>query len=295
MQEFIDNFLSFLTFEKGLSKNSLIAYKKDLKDYIDFLNSKNIFSFAEITPEHISNFKYFLKENGLSNNSISRKTATIRMLHKFLFTEGETKNNVAFFLEYPKHLIKLPDVLTVKDIENLLNSISLETPEEIRDKAMLEILYASGLRVSELINLKLSSIQIEAKFLKVIGKGSKERIVPVGEQAVLYLEKYLRDVRPLLNKSATEDSLFLTHFGKSMTRQFFWMQIKKYAKKCGIHKKISPHTLRHCFATHLLENGADLRIVQEMLGHSSISTTQIYTHVSRERIRKAYKLAHPRA
>jgi integrase/recombinase XerD len=295
LNQFIDLFLTYLTAVKGLSKNTLESYGRDVLKLAIFLEEKNITGIDQTGYKHILDFLTHLKERGLKPRSISRALISIRQFFKFLLAEKFIESDPTFLIRTPKTKRVLPDVLSLEDVEKLLSSPNESSPEGIRDKSMLEALYATGIRVSELVELKLNDVNFEAGYIVAYGKGSKERIVPIGEKANNKLREYLDISRPKLLKSRTSDNLFVTRLGKKMTRQGFWKLIKIYSRKSGITKKISPHTFRHSFATHLLERGADLRAIQIMLGHSDISSTQIYTHIERGRLKEVHKKYHPRS
>ncbi len=295
MDQLTDSFLTYLTVVKGLSKNTVESYHRDIQKLCSFLENKGITNVEEVDYKNILDFLSNLKEKNLKARSIARTLISIRQYFKYLLIENIIKKDPTFLIRTPKTKRILPQVLSIEDIERLLASPNEGNIESIRDKAMLETLYATGIRVSELVGLGLNDINFELGYLVAYGKGSKERIVPIGENAKSKLRTYLDTGRPRLLKSKTSTHLFITRLGKKMTRQGFWKIITKYAKKSGITKKISPHTLRHSFATHLLERGADLRAIQMMLGHSDISTTQIYTHIERERLREVHKKYHPRS
>ncbi len=286
-------YLDYLSVEKGLAKNSLSAYAADLRHFGHFLRQRG----TEIDRvERIEIVRYFqsLRGAGISARSVARALAAIRGLFRFLVAERHLKNDPTENLENPKLWSTLPKTLHSTEIEALLAAPDGATAGGLRDRAMLELLYATGLRVSELIRVRVEDLVMDAGFLRTVGKGSKERIVPFGDSAREAIVRYSEGARPSFDKHG-DPHLFLTNRGRAMTRQSFWMNIVKYARKAGIKVRVSPHTLRHSFATHLLENGADLRSVQMMLGHSDISTTQIYTHVSRARLQKIYETYHPRA
>ncbi len=290
----LDNYLRFSIVEKGLSDNSIEAYERDLRDYFGFLSKKKITKVSEDDTALILKHMLELQKKKISSVSRVRHLVTIRGFYKFLFNEKILKKNPAKIIELPKTGIRLPDVLTVREIELLLATPNKENAKGLRNAAMIELLYAAGLRVSELLNLKIADINREAGFVKVLGKGSKERIVPIGMYAKKSIEEYIKKSRPKLIKEKTSPYIFVARAGTPLTRQGFWKIIKKYAKQAGITKKITPHTFRHSFATHLLEGGADLRAVQKMLGHADISTTQIYTHVASDRLKEIHKKFHPR-
>lgn len=284
----VDDFISYILIEKGLSKNTALAYRTDLNTYLKFLEDKKI-NYETITHLEITDFLWHLKTSDFKPRSIYRMIESIRQFYKFLIAENFIKTNPTANLTAPKLDLILPDMLTNEEVTKLLNSVSDSDNLSIRNRAMLELLYATGLRVSELINLKFSNIDIEECYVKIFGKGNKERLVPFGQKAQLYLKRYLR-----VRNNSKSEYLFLTRLNKPISRIEFWRQLKQIAIKAGITKNITPHTLRHSFATHLLTGGADIRFVQEMLGHSSISTTQIYTHVSQERLKEQHKKFHPR-
>jgi len=294
MNELIEEFLSYISVERGMAKNTLSSYKRDLERFSRFLKSKKVDSIDKVTRQMITSFMMDEKERGLSSNSISRQLACIKSFFKFLLRENRIKENVAGIIESPKLWKKLPSTLNVDEVEDLLRAPNLKNIMEIRDKACLELMYATGMRVSELVNLKMDDLNIDVGFAKCLGKGSKERIVPFGKKAKESILRYLDKTRPKFLKNRVSNFLFLTRLSRPMSRQTFWKIIKKYVKLAGIKKKVTPHSLRHSFATHILERGADLRIVQEMLGHADISTTQIYTHVSKDRLKSIHQKFHPR-
>ncbi|WP_156289286.1 site-specific tyrosine recombinase XerD [Oceanobacillus salinisoli] len=291
----LEDYFHFLQIEKGLSDNTLKSYKRDLRDYklyIEKVAQKS--SWESVGRNDIIGFLYMLKDSGKSSATISRHISSIRSFHQFLVREQLVQQDASLHIETPRKERKLPDVLSQKEIESLL-AIHENSPLAIRNKAMLELMYATGLRVSEIITLKVSDLHLTMGFVQCFGKGSKERIVPIGDVAIKAVEDYLQQARNQLVKQNANHVLFVNQHGRPLSRQGFWKILKKIALDAGISKKITPHTLRHSFATHLLENGADLRIVQEMLGHEDISTTQIYTHVTKTRLKDMYKTYHPRA
>jgi integrase/recombinase XerD len=290
----LDQFLNYLVVEKGLSANTLEAYGRDLARYVGFVTDLGISRPEDISAASILEFLASLKKAGLSPRSRARTLVSLRTFHKFLLTEGLAADNPAAQIAAPRSLASLPQTLAPEEVDRLLAVPQGAGELEIRDRAMLELLYATGLRVSELVGLKMSDLQLDAGYLTAFGKRSKQRIVPMGETAREALTFYLREGRQLLLKDSECSHVFLNRAGKGLTRQGFWKIIKKRALASGIRKNITPHTLRHSFATHLLENGADLRSVQTMLGHADISTTQIYTHVTRERLKKLHEQYHPR-
>lgn len=295
MYKLLDEFLNYLTIEKGLSKNTIESYKRDLKSYMVYLKTKKIDSINSTDRALIVSYLLSMQKQGKASSSISRACAAIRSFYRFLFHENYIDDDPTLNIESPKLEKRLPRVLTVSEVETLLSQPKSNDPWELRDRAMLELLYSTGIRVSELISLTCEDIKLEMGFLRCIGKGSKERIVPVGKIATFYVKKYIQEARNKFLKKNNTDILFLNRYGEGLTRQGFWKIIKKYSKKAGIKKEITPHTLRHSFATHLLENGADLRSVQEMLGHADISTTQIYTHLTKSKMKEIYDKSHPRA
>lgn len=295
MLQLVNEFLTFLQVEKGLSKNTLDSYGRDLKKYIEFLKSQKIPSFSETNRTIIISYFLQLQKKGHASSTISRNLASIRAFYQFLVRERYLDKDPTINLESPKLEKRLPKVLSVKEVDLLLEQPDIKKPLGLRDKAMLELLYATGIRVTELITLDITDVELDMGYIKCLGKGSKERIVPIGSEAVKFLEQYILTERKKLIKKREEKALFVNHHGYRLTRQGFWKIIKRYAKRAKINKQITPHTLRHSFATHLLENGADLRSVQELLGHADISTTQIYTHITKKRLREVYSKTHPRA
>ena len=287
-----ESFLDYLRVEKGLSQNTLIAYRSDLEKLSRFADEhgKDLLS---VEREDLKSFIQHLHKAGLEARSIARALVTVRSLYKFLVLDGHLKRDPSANLESPKSWQSLPKFLLSEEVDRLLDSPDVSTDLGLRDKAMLEVLYATGLRVSELVTLKISDLNLDLGFLLTLGKGSKERTVPLGQSAINWVRKYLTARTRILN-GKTSSYLFVTAKGQPLTRQVFWKLIVDYGEKAGIGH-ITPHLLRHSFATHLLENGADLRSVQMMLGHSDISTTQIYTHITNERLREVYKKFHPRA
>lgn len=291
----LDEFLNYLVVERGLSRNTLESYSRDLNKYIDYLEKHGISDIKETSSSHIIAFISTLTEKGLSTKTTARNLVAIRTFYKFLVSEKYLEENPAARIDSPKTWFRLPNTLALDEVERLLDQPDANTPLGMRDSAMLELLYATGLRVSELISLSLNNINLEAGYLIALGKGSKERIVPIGDHAAKKVREYMVSARNRLLKKSNSPYIFVNRSGKFISRQGFWKIIKKYALKAGIKKNIAPHTLRHSFATHLLERGADLRSVQTMLGHVDISTTQIYTHVTRERLKKLHTQLHPRA
>jgi integrase/recombinase XerD len=286
-------FLDFLSVEKGLSVNTVLSYSRDVQKLFRFFRKEKI-HWLKAGEEDLIRFIHHQSRAGLSPRSMARVISSLKSFYRFLVLDGILKKNPAVDLSSPKTWLALPKFLTVEEVESLLRQPDEENVRGVRDKAMLELLYATGLRASELVSLKIKDLNLEDGFLLCLGKGGKERLVPIGESAVRAVRKYLDGARPKLLKQSSE-FLFVTQRGGAFTRQGFWKLLKGYARKAGLDLKISPHILRHSFATHLLERGADLRSVQLMLGHSQITTTQIYTHVSRKRLRRVYDKFHPRA
>jgi integrase/recombinase XerD len=287
-REWIDRYLEYLRLEKGLADNTIASYRHDLQMYEMHVNSTD---FVQVQQSDVSKFLRFLYARKLKPRSATRAFAAVRGLHKFLILEKVTKENPTANIEQPRWWKPLPNVLVLEEVDRLLSAPDTKTPKGLRDRAMLEVLYATGLRVSELIGLRLDGINTEVGFVRCMGKGSKERIVPLGASAAGAVSAYLqaRAVRKPTNY------VFLNNRGDKLSRMGFWKILKGYGLQAGIKKKLTPHVIRHSFATHLLERGADLRAVQTMLGHSNISTTEIYTHVMRERLKEIYKTYHPRA
>jgi integrase/recombinase XerD len=282
--------------EKGLARNTVVSYERDLKSYLQYIQKvEQLSALDNITRLHITNFLYHLKDQKKSAKTMARHIASIRSFHQFLLRERVVEHDPSVHIETPQTERKLPKVLSIVEVEALLQAPKAVNAFGIRDKAMIELLYATGMRVSEMIQLNLSDVHVTMGFVRCLGKGNKERIIPLGSLATEAVTKYIEQGRKeLLGKKMT-DALFLNHHGERLTRQGFWKILKRLAKEANIQKELTPHTLRHSFATHLLENGADLRAVQEMLGHADISTTQIYTHVSKVRLKDVYKQFHPRA
>lgn len=289
-------FLEYLTVELGLSANTRQAYERDLRLFCKTLGFKNSDALVNVSREQITGYMTQLKEKGLAAATIARKLAAIKAFYRFMTAEGYMDANPAEVVEAGTKGIKLPRVLSEDEVVRLLNQPDITTAEGFRDRTMLEVLYATGMRVSELINLTLERVDLNMKYIIAFGKGSKERIVPLGSVAAEFLQQYLEKVRPKLTHADRNTNIvFLAFGGHELTRQRFWQIIRLYGRKANINKALTPHILRHSFATHLLDNGADLRSVQELLGHSDISTTQIYTHLTNKRLRDIYAKAHPRA
>jgi len=296
MEDQIRDFIHFLTIEKGLAKNTIVSYERDLKSYWQYL--KNIEQINEWNDSRRVNIMHFLaqlKDQGKSSKTVARHIASIRSFHQFLLREKVTNQDPTVHIETPQPERSLPKVLSMEEVEALLEAPKVMDHFGLRDKAMLELLYATGMRVSEIIQLDISDVHAAMGFVRCVGKGNKERIIPIGQTALTAIEAYLQKGRGKLASRNRTNSLFLNHHGNRLTRQGFWKILKKLTKEANIEKEITPHTLRHSFATHLLMNGADLRAVQEMLGHADISTTQIYTHITNVRIKDVYSKFHPRA
>lgn len=290
----IDLFLNHVLVEKGLSEKTLESYSRDLARYASFMAENGIHQVSADDTYLILKHLIQLRDQGLSPRSRARHLVTFRSFYGFLFREKILSANPAKLIDFPKSGLKLPDTLDTDEVTALIDSPDRTTPRGLRDAAMIELIYAAGLRVSELVTLKVQDVNLQVSFVRVFGKGSKERVVPVGHYAREKLEEFLTYGRPYLLKDIPSEYLFVARKGKPMTRQGFWKLLNRYALTAGINKNISPHTLRHSFATHLLEGGADLRVVQVMLGHSDISTTQIYTHITRDHLKKIHARFHPR-
>ncbi len=284
----IESFIDYLSIERGLSPNTLQAYRRDLCQFRDWLKKE----FLQVDSALIGNYLATLREKGNKSRTLNRKLSVVRMFYKFLYTEGKIDHNPVEGVSSPRLGRKIPSFLSEKEVEALLETPSVDEQYGSRDRAILEVVYGAGLRISELVNLNLTDLNLKGGWVKVLGKGSKERIVPLGREACRWVRIYLRKRRI---ETTDKLSLFCNRYGKRLSRQACWKITKKYSQKSGITKKISPHTLRHSFATHLLSRDADLRFVQELLGHTNISTTQIYTHITQERLKKVYKKYHPRA
>jgi integrase/recombinase XerD len=288
-------YLHFLRLEKSVSENTYTSYKTDLERYCAFLEDNNLSSAAKVTTAHASRFVQSLSTTGLSPQSIARAVSAIRGFHRFLIGEDLANDDPTQNLESPKRAKSLPEVLSLAEVNAILEQTDNRTPLGIRDRAILEVLYATGIRVSELINLKQSNLLFDEELIMVFGKGSKERLVPIGRSAREWVTTYQHETRLHIAKpQRSHDYLFLNARGGRITRRSIWSIVSKYAKKAGIKREVHPHTFRHSFATHLLEGGADLRAVQEMLGHADIATTQIYTHIDREYLKEVHRTFHPR-
>ncbi len=294
MKELIQQFLDYLSIERGLSNNTLLAYRRDLEKYARFLAGRGMEKADPVKRQDIVEFMQNQKEKGRAVATINRALAAIKTFHRFLARERLVKEDVSSLVETPKMWRRVPDVLTSSEVESMIGAAHGRRWKQVRDHAILEMLYASGMRVSELVDLKVESVNLDIGYVRCIGKGRKERIVPIGKKACRALRRYLSDARKRLARNTLTNALFVSRLGKKISRQSVWKIIKYYARRARVKKVIKPHTLRHSFATHLLEHGADLRSVQEMLGHADIATTQIYTHVDRERLKSIHQKFHPR-
>jgi integrase/recombinase XerD len=294
MQELPAEYLNYLLIERGVAQNTLEAYGRDLRRFLVFMEQKGLTQLQEATPEVLIEYLIQIKNEGLSANSMNRSLAALRGFYKYLLMEKKIEQTPLANIELAKVWMRLPDTVSKEEMKVILAQPGSDTAAAIRNTAMLELLYATGIRVSELINLTMNSINWQVGFLTVMGKGNKERIVPIGKTAYDCVRVYVDNARPQLMQKKSTDMLFLNRFGGKFTRQGFWKMVVRYAKKAGLQKKVHPHTFRHSFASHLLEGGADLRIVQVMLGHADISTTQIYTHITRDRLKEIHQKYHPR-
>ncbi|MCG6908766.1 MAG: site-specific tyrosine recombinase XerD [Deltaproteobacteria bacterium] len=295
LDQLVDRYFNYILVEKGLAEKTIESYSRDMARFLSYLKSEaKVDTIAAVDTAVVLQYLIHLRASGLGTGSRARHLVTIRGFFRFLRQEKIIESNPTQVVELPKRGQKLPDVLSLREVESLLSAPDRERPVGIRDAAMIELMYAAGLRVSELTGLKLQDVNLEAGFTRVFGKGSKERVVPFGRYAGESLRRYTEHARPVLLKTYSSAYLFVARAGRPMTRQGFWKLLKKYALKAGIAKNITPHTLRHSFASHLLEGGADLRVVQVMLGHVDISTTQIYTHVARSHLKKMHARFHPR-
>ncbi|MFA7232026.1 MAG: site-specific tyrosine recombinase XerD [Victivallaceae bacterium] len=295
MEKQLEHFTGYIALERGLGSNTVSAYRADLQNFIEWLKKEKVADFGQVSREEILDYLSELKDEGLEPATLARRLVSIKMLFRFLFQEKLLAANVTDVMDSPKLWQLLPDFLSALEVEALLKAFPAgKDPLIFRNRTILEVLYACGLRVSEAASLRLGSVNFDDEVVRVKGKGSKERLVPVGKTAIRFLNRYISEIRPQLVGNANEATLFLSKSGKQLDREWIWNIVKEAARLAGIHKNIHPHTLRHSFASHLLENGADLRVIQEMLGHSDISTTQIYTHVDQKRLLKVHKLFHPR-
>ncbi len=295
MKTLVESFLSYQAAVKGLSKNTLESYRRDVLKFIIYVEKNNISGIQGVRYDNILEYLTTLQKEGISMRSVARNLVSLKQFFNFLLLEKILVENPSLGIKTPKLKRSIPNFLSLEDVEKILSAPDTTTCEGIRDRAMLETLYACGIRASELVKLELNSVNFELGYLIVYGKGSKERLVPTGEKARSALKDYLTLSRPKILKTRNSRYLFVTRRGAEMTRQGFWKILRNYTIRCGINRKISPHTIRHSFATHLLERGADLRTIQIMLGHSDISTTQIYTHIAKERLKAIHRKHHPRS
>ena len=300
MKESVEKFLNYTTVERGLSRNTVAAYSNDLYQFVEFLegqnpNSRDADGWKRVDPQAIASYVLQLHERGYSDTTRARKVASVRSLFGFLLEENLITKDPTENLSSPKVGRSLPETLTVDEVERLLSTPVDDSPESARDQAMLEILYATGIRVSELVSLNIDDIDLKQGFVRCFGKGSKERLIPLHASAIEAVKAYLADGRGKLVSKHSNQAVFLNHRGERLTRQGFWLILRRVAREAGIQRKVTPHTLRHSFATHLLHGGAPLRHVQELLGHASITTTQVYTHLTSEHVRAEYEKSHPRA
>jgi integrase/recombinase XerD len=294
MSGLVKQFLDYLSVERGLCRNTIVSYGQDLTKFMEYLGSRGIGKIEKATKHDIRRYLYFLKDKGQSPSSVSRGLAAVKMFYKFLVSERIIKENAAGTLESPRLMRALPEVLDAGEVTKMLEAPEARGLLGQRDRAALELMYATGMRVSEVVGLLVENMNFDVGFVRCSGKGGKERIIPVGREAKRALSRYLQKARPKLQRRSPDRHLFLSRLGKKISRQSLWKILKKYSRQAGIRKNITPHTLRHSFATHLLEKGADLRSVQEMLGHADISTTQIYTHINKARLKGIHKKYHPR-
>jgi integrase/recombinase XerD len=295
MNALLESFLDYISLERGLSINTRKAYADDIGQFLGDLALKGVSSLNQVSRKQILDHLMAMKAKGMSTNSISRHLVSIKVFFRYLQQEGLLDRNVTDTMDSPKLWKILPDTLSEKEVDQLLAVPDMHTPLGMRDRAMLELLYATGLRVSELGNLQLTDLHLDEGYIRCIGKGRKERVIPVGEEPIRLLKGYLKEVRPRLCQDPSEPHVFISRRAAALSRQRLWQIIKEYTRRAGIMKNVTPHTLRHSFASHLLQNGAPLRVIQEMLGHADIATTQIYTHVHPERLKSIHKKFHPRA
>ncbi|MCC7615371.1 MAG: site-specific tyrosine recombinase XerD [Liquorilactobacillus nagelii] len=291
----VKDYLHYLKVERGLTDNTIASYGNDLKQFNHYLREQQLTDYQTVTRDLILNFLQFEMQQGKTASSITRSVTSLRKFFQYLTEEAVIKKDPMLLIDSPKKREHLPEVLSVAEVEQLLKTPDTTKILGLRDRAMLEVMYATGLRVSELVHLKLADLHLSLGLLQTLGKGQKERIVPLGSQAVKWVELYLTEARPKLLGKQRSKFVFLNHHGRGLTRQGVWKNLKQLVRAAGIQKDVTPHTLRHSFATHILENGADLRVVQELLGHADISTTQIYTHLSKKRLQGIYNQYHPRA
>lgn len=293
----LEDYLVFLKIEKGLSLNTVESYKRDITHYLSYLKKYAIEDWEEIDRYILLSFFSDERKSEKSDNTIIREFSSLRKFHQFLKQEGYTSEDPMLYVQTPKKSDTLPKIISMDQVERLLNFPDTTKPLGIRDRAIIEVLYATGLRISELIELTTEEVHLSMKLIQVVGKGNKERLIPIGEMGTYWLDYYMTNARPRLLRKSERDTpvIFLNSRGAPLSRQGVWKKLKQLSREAGIQSSITPHTLRHSFATHLLENGADLRVVQELLGHSNISTTQIYTHITKHRLKDVYSQYHPRA
>lgn len=293
--ELVDYFLFYLDIDRGFSENTKVSYKNDLMKFVAFLENKGLNDFKVVDLQIIQDFLKDLHHSKLSTATIARLLSTLKHFFRFMILQRVISKNPLDYVDTPKIQRNLPDFLTVEEVENFLNAVDVSSPVGVRDRAIVEVLYGCGLRVSELINLKIRDILLDFEVIKIYGKGKKERIVPIGKSALFWINEYINRSRFIFIKDKpTPDVLFLNQKGKKFSRMGIWKILHKYAVKIGLENKVHPHIFRHSFATHMINAGANIRIVQEMLGHSDISTTQIYTHISKEVLQEVYRSYHPR-
>ncbi|MFP4249622.1 MAG: site-specific tyrosine recombinase XerD [Armatimonadota bacterium] len=296
MRETVEDFADFLRIDRNLAENTVSAYCTDLRDFGDFLRGRGVEAYTDASRQDVIDFVSFLqRDRGLARSTVARKLSSVRGLYRFLLLEERTDLDPAADVDLPKPAQRLPKVLSVEQCQRLLETPDRSTPEGLRDAAMIALLYAAGLRVSELVALRMHELSLSEGLVRTTGKGAKERIVPVAPLALHLVKRYLDEARDEFDPEPSEDGIFLTRLGRPFSRGGFWATLKKYVTLADLPEDTSPHTLRHSFATHLLSGGADLRAIQEMLGHANLQTTEIYTHVSTEDLRKIYEEAHPRA
>ncbi len=295
MQVLVDQFLDFLTLERGLSPRTHEAYATDLRRFTGFLQRGGVAALNKVTRRHILDYLMWEKEQGLAAASLSRRLVAVRVFMRYLHQEGLLAENVAETMDSPKLWKLLPETLSPAEVDRLLEAPDISKPLGLRDRALLETLYGTGLRVSEVAGLSVGDLQFDSGYLRCLGKGRKERVVPLGGAAAAYLRRYLAEARPRWDRNGTNPRVFLSNRGSALSRKTIWQLIRRHARAAGLGKSISPHTLRHSFASHLLANQAPLRVIQEMLGHADIATTQIYTHVDGRRLQQVHRQFHPRA
>ena len=295
MNEEINDYLHYLTIERGLSLNTRKSYERDLLQYLHYLEDEQITSWQDVDRYVVINYLEKMHDEKKAPATVTRMITSLRRFHQFLRQELLTDHDPMQHIDTPKKVQKLPSTLSLTEVERLIETPDTTKNLGIRDRAILEVMYATGMRVSELVGLKLSDLHLSLGLVQTLGKGDKERIIPLGDYAIQWLERYLDEARPLLVANPSETHVFVNHHGTGLSRQGIWKNLKQLVREAGINKEVTPHTLRHSFATHLLENGADLRTVQELLGHADISTTQIYTHITKKRMTDVYKQHFPRA